>query len=207
MNITSRTTEIHHHCIYIWKSIQNTKHFSSKVKVQQTNLLTITLVLFIFSHAKYKINNPQSHNIQSQIEVSGGKKAVVVFVPFPSLNAYHRVQIRLSIELEKKLPDHHVIFLAERRILPKPARKSRKEQKRPRSRTLTSVQDKILDDLVFPTEISGKRVRYAVGGARVQKVFLKNKDSSAIEHKLDSFQAVYKKLTGKDVVFEIEGEN
>ncbi|CAI8491946.1 ribosomal protein S7A [Hanseniaspora opuntiae] len=142
-----------------------------------------------------------------EIEVSGGKKAVVVFVPFPSLNAYHRVQIRLSIELEKKLPDHHVIFLAERRILPKPARKSRKEQKRPRSRTLTSVQDKILDDLVFPTEISGKRVRYAVGGARVQKVFLKNKDSSAIEHKLDSFQAVYKKLTGKDVVFEIEGEN
>ncbi|KAF0273067.1 hypothetical protein FOG51_01943 [Hanseniaspora uvarum] len=145
--------------------------------------------------------------IPDRIEVSGGKKAVVVFVPFPALNSYHRVQVRLSIELEKKLPDHHVIFLAERRILPKPARKSRKEQKRPRSRTLSSVQDKILDDLVFPTEISGKRVRYAVGGARVQKVFLKNKDSSAIEHKLDSFQAVYKKLTGKDVVFEIEGEN
>ncbi|KAL6930041.1 ribosomal protein S7A [Hanseniaspora valbyensis] len=142
-----------------------------------------------------------------EIEVSGGKKAVVVFVPFPSLNAYHKIQVRLATELEKKLPDNHVIFLAERRIVPKPARKSRKEQKRPRSRTLTSVQDKILDDLVFPTEITGKRVRYAVGGARVQKVFLKNKDSSAVEHKLDSFQAVYKKLTGKDVVFEIEGEN
>ncbi|EGV63526.1 ribosomal protein S7A [Yamadazyma tenuis] len=141
-----------------------------------------------------------------EIDVSGGKKALTVFVPPPSLAAYKRVQTRLTRELEKKFPDRHVVFLAERRILPKPARVSRKQQKRPRSRTLSSVHDKILEDLVFPTEIIGKRVRYLVGGNKIQKVLLDSKDSTAVDYKLDSFQQLYTKLTGKTVVFEIPGE-
>ncbi|GMM35309.1 ribosomal 40S subunit protein S7B [Saccharomycopsis crataegensis] len=141
-----------------------------------------------------------------EIDVAGGKKAIVVFVPVPSLSAYHKVQIRLTRELEKKFPDRHVVFLAERRILPKPGRTSRQQQKRPRSRTLTAVHDKILEDLVFPTEIVGKRVRYLVGGNKVQKVLLDSKDSSNVDYKLESFQSVYNKLTGKQVVFEIPGD-
>ncbi|ODV96035.1 hypothetical protein PACTADRAFT_33228 [Pachysolen tannophilus NRRL Y-2460] len=141
-----------------------------------------------------------------EVDVSNGKKAIVIFVPVPLLPAFHRVQVRLTRELEKKFPDRHVVFLAERRILPKPGRVSRQQQKRPRSRTLTAVHDKILEDLVFPTEIIGKRVRYLVGGNKVAKVLLDSKDSSSVDHKLDSLQAVYNKLTGKQVVFEIPGE-
>lgn len=141
-----------------------------------------------------------------EIDVNGGKKALAIFVPPPSLNGYRRVQTRLTRELEKKFPDRHVVFLAERRILPKPSRKARKQQKRPRSRTLTAVHDKLLEDLVFPTEITGKRVRYLVGGNKIQKVLLDSKDSTAIDYKLDSFQQLYTKLTGKQVVFEIPGE-
>lgn len=142
-----------------------------------------------------------------EIEVSGGKKAIAIFVPVTHLAGYHKVQIRLTRELEKKFPDRHVVFLAERRILPKPARKSRKLQKRPRSRTLTAVHDSILSDLVFPTEIVGKRIRYLVGGNKVYKVLLDAKDSSNIDYKLDSFQSIYQKLTGKQVVFEIPNES
>lgn len=141
-----------------------------------------------------------------EIDVSGGKKAIAIFVPVPLLPAFHKAQIRLTRELEKKFPDRHVVFLAERRILPKPGRVSRQQQKRPRSRTLSAVHDKILEDLVFPTEIVGKRVRYLVGGNKIAKVLLDAKDSSNIDHKLDSLQAVYGKLTGKQVVFEIPGE-
>ncbi|RLV93824.1 40S ribosomal protein S7-A [Spathaspora sp. JA1] len=141
-----------------------------------------------------------------EIDVNGGKKALAVFVPPPSLQGYRKVQTRLTRELEKKFPDRHVVFLAERRILPKPSRKARKQQKRPRSRTLTAVHDKILEDLVFPTEIIGKRVRYLVGGNKIQKVLLDSKDSTAVDYKLDSFQQLYSKLTGKQVVFEIPGE-
>ncbi|KAK6200433.1 40S ribosomal protein S7 [Scheffersomyces amazonensis] len=141
-----------------------------------------------------------------EIDVSGGKKALAIFVPVPSLTSYKKVQTRLTRELEKKFPDSHVVFLAERRILPKPSRRSRQQQKRPRSRTLTAVHDAILEDLVFPTEIIGKRVRYLVGGNKIQKILLDSKDSTAVDYKLESFQQLYSKLTGKQVVFEIPGE-
>ena len=119
------------------------------------------------------------------------------------MQSVHKVQQRLTRELEKKFSDRHVVFLAERRILPKPGRRNRQTQKRPISRTLTAVHDRILEDLVFPTEIIGKRVRYQVGGSKLQKVILDNKDSAVIDYKLESFQSVYNKLTGKQVVFEI----
>jgi len=141
-----------------------------------------------------------------QIEVTGGKKALVIFVPVPSLAGFHKVQTKLTRELEKKFADRHVIFLAERRILPKPARGVKNAQKRPRSRTLTAVHEKILDDMVYPTEIVGKRVRYLVGGNKIQKILLDSKDIQQIDYKLESFQAVYSKLTGKQIVFEIPSE-
>ncbi|KAH9991648.1 40S ribosomal protein S7 [Russula compacta] len=137
-----------------------------------------------------------------EVDVRGGKKAIVVFVPVPQLKAFHKVQARLTRELEKKFSDRHVVFVAQRRILRKPTRSSRVKQKRPRSRTLTNVHEKILEDLVFPTEIVGKRTRVNQDGSKLLKVFLDAKDSTSLEYKLDSFSSVYRRLTGKDVVFE-----
>ncbi|KDQ64929.1 hypothetical protein JAAARDRAFT_52854 [Jaapia argillacea MUCL 33604] len=137
-----------------------------------------------------------------EVDVRGGKKAIVIFVPVPQLKAFHKIQQRLTRELEKKFSDRHVVFVAQRRMLRKPTRTSRVVQKRPRSRTLTNVHERILEDLVFPTEIVGKRTRVAVDGSKLLKVFLDAKDSTALEYKLDSFSSVYRRLTGKDVVFE-----
>ncbi|KAI0750879.1 40S ribosomal protein S7 [Daedaleopsis nitida] len=137
-----------------------------------------------------------------EVDVRGGKKAIVIFVPVPQLKAFHKVQQRLTRELEKKFSDRHVVFVAQRRMLRKPTRNSRVKQKRPRSRTLTNVHEKILEDLVFPTEIVGKRTRVAVDGSKLLKVFLDSKDATSLEYKLDSFSSVYRRLTGKDVVFE-----
>merc|ERR1712140_144707 len=90
-----------------------------------------------------------------EVDCAGGKKAVVIFVPVPQLKAFQKIQTRLVRELEKKFSGKHVVFIAQRRILPKPTRKTRRKnkQKRPRSRTLTSVQDAVLDDLCYPAEI------------------------------------------------------
>ena len=104
-----------------------------------------------------------------EIDVKGGKKAIVVFVPVPQVKAFHRVQQRLTRELEKKFSDRHVVFVAQRRILPKPTRNTKATQKRPRSRTLTAVHSSILEDIVFPSEIIGKRLRQSADGSKLIK--------------------------------------
>merc|ERR1711946_105645 len=101
-------------------------------------------------------------NISAAKEVDvGGKKAVIVFVPVPQLRSFQKIQTRLVRELEKKFSGKHFVFIAQRRILPKPTRKTklRNKQKRPRSRTLTAVHDAILEDLVYPAEIVEKSKR------------------------------------------------
>jgi len=61
----------------------------------------------------------------------------------------------------------------------KPGRNSRQKQPRPMSRTLTVVHEKILEDLVFPTEIVGKRIRVNTDGRKVIKVYLSQPPSRA----------------------------
>merc|ERR1712179_901124 len=137
-----------------------------------------------------------------EIDVAG-KKAIIIFVPVPQLRAYQKIQTRLVRELEKKFSGKHVVFIAQRRILPKPTRKTNKlKQKRPRSRTLQAVHTAILDDLVYPAEIVGKRIRIRLDGSRLFKVRLDKTQQTNIEHKTETFAAVYKKLTGKEVTFE-----
>jgi len=142
-----------------------------------------------------------------EVDLSAGKKAIVIFVPVPLLKSFHKIQQRLTRELEKKFSDRHIIFIAQRRIMRKPTRHSRQKQARPRSRTLTAVHEKVLDDLVYPTEIVGKRTRVKVDGSKIIKVFLDTKDATSLEYKLDTFSSVYKKLTGKDVVFEFSASH
>lgn len=141
-----------------------------------------------------------------EIEVGHGKKAIVVFVPVPSLQGFHRVQQRLTRELEKKFSDRHVIFLASRRILPRPKRSARarnnQKQKRPFSRTLTAVHDAILTDLVYPVEIVGKRLRTKEDGNKLLKVILDEKERGGVDYRLDTYSEVYRKLTGRGVTFE-----
>eukprot|EP00899_Mesostigma_viride_P003346 jgi/Mesvir1/13011/Mv06013-RA.1 len=140
-------------------------------------------------------------NSAREIDVANGRKAVIIHVPFRSLNAFHKIQTRLVRELEKKFSGKDVVLVGNRRIM-RPPKKGERLQ-RPRSRTLTAVHDAILDDLVFPTEIVGKRLRYRSDGSKVMRVYLDPKDRNTVEYKLETFGGVYKKLTGKDVVFEI----
>ena len=138
----------------------------------------------------------------------GNRKAVILVVPFRLLNNFHRVQPRLVHELEKKLSGKQVVVIAQRRILQKVGRNNRvKQQKRPVSRTLTSVHDAILEDTVFPCEVVGKRLRFKLDGSKLIKVYLDKKDQQTYEDKLETFATVYKKLTGKSAAFTFQSQN
>lgn len=49
---------------------------------------------------------------------------------------------------------------------------------------MTWVYDAILDDLVFPAEIIGKRVRVKLDGKQFMKVHLDKSQQTNIEHKV-----------------------
>ena len=143
-----------------------------------------------------------------EIEVSGGRKAIILFVPFRLLKDFHKIQTRLVRELEKKFSGRHVVIVGQRAILPKSVnRKEGGSGPRPRSRTLTTVHEAILEDIVYPTEIVGKRIRYKQDGTKTLKVLLDPKDQVNVETKLDTFTYVYNTLTHKDVAFEFPVEN
>lgn len=67
-----------------------------------------------------------------------------------------------------KMHIQDVVVVATRRIL-RPPKKGSAVQ-RPRTRTLTAVHDAMLEDVVYPAEIVGKRVRFRVDGSKIMKV-------------------------------------
>lgn len=71
-----------------------------------------------------------------------------------------------------------VVIIATRRIL-RPPKKGSAVQ-RPRTRTLTAVHDAILEDVVHPAEIVGKRIRYRLDGTKISKVNPKKKTTHVV---------------------------
>lgn len=136
------------------------------------------------------------------VDCGGGRKAIIIYVPYKLLASFNKIQTRLVRELEKKFSGRHVLIIAQRTILGKSyTRNSKTKGPRPRSRTLTAVHEAILDDIVYPTEIVGKRTRVKVDGRKIMKVYLDNKDQANVEAKIDTFSAVYGKLTNQQVNF------
>jgi small subunit ribosomal protein S7e len=136
-----------------------------------------------------------------EVELPGSKKAIVIFVPHRLHKRFQKLQSRLIRELEKKFSGKHVQIVAQRTILSDSFRRKNPGQIRPRSRTLTSVHSAILEDLVYPTAIVGKRIRFRADGSRLLKVYLDPKDVKEVDYKLKTFSTVYKKLTNKNVEF------
>ena len=128
------------------------------------------------------------------------RQAVIIFVHHKSRIALKKIHTRLQNELSKRFRKP-VLLLLQRTILPKYF-KTKGQQKRPYSRTLTQVHEAILDDLVHPVAILGKRIRVKTDGRRVFKVLLDPSARDDVQEKLDVISAVYSKLTNKEVVFE-----
>ena len=128
------------------------------------------------------------------------RSSVIIMVHYKSLAAVKKVHARLVSELEKRFA-RPVALIFQRNILPKYL-KSKGQQKRPYSRTLTQVHESILEDILFPITIMGRRMRIKCDGKRVFKVLLDPLQREQIENKLDFLAAIYRKLTNKDVNFE-----
>ncbi len=67
---------------------------------------------------------------------------------------------------------------------------------------MTAVHDAILEDVVYPVEIVGKRTRTREDGSKVLKVVLDEKERGSVDFRLDTYAEVYRRLTGKGMGFE-----
>merc|ERR1712108_11065 len=135
----------------------------------------------------------------------GGRNALILMVPAQQVVGWQKVQTKIVRELEKKFSGKHVLVVGARKVMAQEARKAGAKcykQKRPISRSVKVVHDSILEDVVYPAEICGKRIRPKVDDSTVIKAFLDRASQPNIEHKTSTFSAVYKRLTGKNVVFE-----
>eukprot|EP00927_Polykrikos_kofoidii_P027682 TRINITY_DN2426_c0_g1_i1.p1 TRINITY_DN2426_c0_g1~~TRINITY_DN2426_c0_g1_i1.p1 ORF type:complete len:194 (+),score=47.28 TRINITY_DN2426_c0_g1_i1:66-647(+) len=186
--------------------------FNARKKIVKEKGVAPTELEEEVAKALFDIEVSPSSDIKAELRdvcISGAKeldmktrKVVIVHFPFRVWKAVKKIQGRLIRELEKKFSKRHVIFVANRTILDTNFR--RKGLKvRPRSRTLTSVHESILEDIVGPTEIVGKRTRISVDGSKLIKVVLdsKDKEKETVDAKLSTFAAVYKKLTNKEAAF------
>jgi small subunit ribosomal protein S7e len=185
--------------------------FTARTKILKGKGATITEYEKVVAQHIYDLQ----HNADAKLKASlaplfitsakeidvGGKRVAVVFFPIRQQRAFQRVQPRIVDELEKKL-GKVVVCIAQRRILKQPTQANRRKmQKVPRSRTLTAVHDAILEDLVYPAEVTDKRIRVRIDNTRVFKVLLSAKHEPELEGKLEVYSKVYKRLTGKNCTF------
>ena len=136
-----------------------------------------------------------------EVQAEDGK-IVLITVPYKQIKAFQKLQTSFIPELEKKL-DAQVSILGQHRAFPKtPEHGRRYKAIRNYGRTLKSVREALLDDLVFPAAIVGKRTTYSLDGKQVLKVILERHDGG-VEERLNRYAAAYNRLTGLNTVFEV----
>ncbi|KAL4648983.1 40S ribosomal protein S7 [Arapaima gigas] len=111
-----------------------------------------------------------------EIEVAGNRKAIIIFVPVPQLKSFQKIQVRLVRELEKKFSGKHVVFIAQVWEISYQSRSTTLD-----SKPVPGPQAGVDGVLYIPTS---------------------SQSSQAVTGEVETFSGVYKKLTGKDVVFE-----
>jgi small subunit ribosomal protein S7e len=143
--------------------------------------------------------------IAKVVEIPNGKEKPIALVYLSHKS--HKVLLtplykKLVTELEKKLKTT-VLLIAGRNILSRWVKKNR-TQKRPFSRTLTSVQENLLTELLLPGVIISDRVRVRLDGSQVRKLTVDKTEQHFLEERTAAIKTAFKKLTTRDVEIEFE---
>merc|ERR1712227_367949 len=125
------------------------------------------------------------------------KRVVLIYVPYPSLKSAQKLHFKIVNEIQKR-KSIQAFITAKRTILSR-WHKVHHSQKRPRSRTLTSVFDCILDDLLVSGNITARRIRHKLNGKLLYKIWVNEENRSYLEDRVDAIAQIYENLTHRKI--------
>merc|ERR1712039_1103458 len=132
------------------------------------------------------------------------KRVVLIYVPYPSLKSAQKLHYKIVTEIQKR-KSVQAFITAKRTILSR-WHKVHSSQKRPRSRTLTSVFDSILDDLLVPGNITARRIRHKLNGKLTYKIWVNEENKAYLEERSDAIAHIYKSLTHRQIDIDFKNE-
>lgn len=75
------------------------------IGIISTNLISLLVILSVPQVSATELK-ADLHNLYissaKELELDGGRKAIIIFVPFRQLKDFHKIQVRVVRELEKK---------------------------------------------------------------------------------------------------------
>lgn len=140
-----------------------------------------------------------------EIPVGKEKPAVLIYFSYKSQKVLlTHLYKKLVSELEKKLKTT-VLLVAARNIQSRWIKKNR-TQKRAYSRTLTSVRENLLNELLLPGNIISDRTRVRLDGTSIRKIVIDKAEQHFLEERTEAIKSAFKKLTTKDIEITFDKE-
>ena len=188
----------------LYTRAKNTKNPQYSAVEQQVGLALADSISYLEGENK-RIGSFIEVNRVIEIPMGKEKPALLVYFSHKS----HKVLLtpvykKIVGDLEKKLKT--VVLLVSARNIQSRWIKKNRTQKRPYSRTLTSVQEATLTELLLPGAVISDRTRVRLDGTQVRKLVLDKTEQHFLEERTEAIKNAYKKLTTRDIEISFDKE-
>ena len=129
-------------------------------------------------------------------------KALVIYLPYPYLRDHKQAVNKVINEVQAKTGSYAFV-VAKRTVISK---WSDYKQKIPKSRTLSDVCDAVLEDLLAPGQIIGRRMRVRLNGTHLYKIHVNEESRPYLQDKVETITQIYHALTNRKIAIEFRSE-
>ena len=141
----------------------------------------------------------------SEFKYEENKTFLLVNVNESSVKSLQKVHVDLVKRLESTLGKPVIVIPSRKTVDGKKYRKFI-GKKVPRTKTLTYVRENLLEDLLYPATIVGKRTRYPRGQQKQLKVLVDSVDKEILSSKTSAICVGYKSLTGQELSIDFPSQ-
>jgi len=157
------------------------------------------------SEHREDMKNIKIENV-SEFKYEENKTFVLVNVNESAVKSLQKVHVDLVKRLESTLGKPVIVIPSRKTVDGKKYRKFI-GKKVPRTKTLSYVRENLLEDLLYPATIVGKRTRYPRGQQKQLKVLVDAVDKDVLSSKTSAICVGYKSLTGHELSIDFPSQN